>query len=230
MLNTGRRQRGLSVVELMVGVTIGLFIVAAAAMVASGQLSSNRRLLLDAQLQQDLRAATEIIGRELRRAAALTDSLATNAIWRPDYGGTQVINTYASQVQPSSGTSTTSVNYRYVRSTNRITFGFDINDNKLRTLLDNRWQDLTDSTVMKVTSFTITNNRVAEIPLTCPNDCAGGGSACWPRIVVRDMDIEIGAESAADPSIKRSIRTTVRLRADLLERGDTSVTSGYCPA
>jgi type IV pilus assembly protein PilW len=41
-----RGQRGLSIVELMVGVAIGLFVVAGAAMLLSTQLSDNRQLLL----------------------------------------------------------------------------------------------------------------------------------------------------------------------------------------
>ena len=63
-----RRQRGLSIVELMVGVAIGLFVVAAATMLVSTQLSDNRRLMLETQVQQDLRASADIITRELRRA------------------------------------------------------------------------------------------------------------------------------------------------------------------
>ena len=63
-----RRQRGLSIVELMVGMAIGLFVVAAASMLVVTQLSDNRRLTLETQVQQDLRATADIITRELRRA------------------------------------------------------------------------------------------------------------------------------------------------------------------
>ncbi|MBL0296208.1 MAG: hypothetical protein IPQ21_03185 [Betaproteobacteria bacterium] len=52
----------------MVGITVGLFIVAAAAMLVTTQLGDNRRLLLETQVQQDLRATADIITRELRRA------------------------------------------------------------------------------------------------------------------------------------------------------------------
>lgn len=59
----GARQRGLSLVELMVGITVGLFVVAAAATLVANQLSDNRRLLLETQVQQDLRATMDIITR-----------------------------------------------------------------------------------------------------------------------------------------------------------------------
>ena len=52
----------------MVGVAIGLFVVAAATMLVATQLSDNRRLMLETQVQQDLRATADIIARELRRA------------------------------------------------------------------------------------------------------------------------------------------------------------------
>ncbi len=60
--------RGLSIVELMVGITISLFILAGATLVLTTQLDSNRRLLLEAQVQQDLRTAADMISRDVRRA------------------------------------------------------------------------------------------------------------------------------------------------------------------
>ena len=40
-----RAQRGMTLVELMVGITVGLFVVAAAATLMSAQLVDNRKLL-----------------------------------------------------------------------------------------------------------------------------------------------------------------------------------------
>ena len=54
-----RPPRGVSIVELMVGITIGLFILAAATVMLTSQLADNRRLLLEAQVQQDLRATAD---------------------------------------------------------------------------------------------------------------------------------------------------------------------------
>ena len=58
----------MSIIELMIGITIGLFILAGATLVVTGQLSEGRRLLTDTQIQQDLRAASDIIARDVRRA------------------------------------------------------------------------------------------------------------------------------------------------------------------
>ena len=59
--------RGLSIVELMVGIAVGMFVLAGASLLASSQLSDNRQLLLETQVQQDLRATADLIARELRR-------------------------------------------------------------------------------------------------------------------------------------------------------------------
>ena len=86
MLTSTRRraaQRGLSIVEMMVGVTIGLLVVAGATMVVSTQLLDNRQLMVETQVQQDLRAAADIITRDLRRAGYTSNP--QNGVW---YKGT----------------------------------------------------------------------------------------------------------------------------------------------
>jgi len=62
------RQRGLSLVEMMVGLTVGLFIAGAALLAAVNATGENRRLLLEARLLQDLRATMDLVTRSLRRA------------------------------------------------------------------------------------------------------------------------------------------------------------------
>ena len=70
MLNTRRHrgQRGLSIVELLIGLAIGLFIVGGAIKLFVDNLTNNRRLLLETRVNQDLRAAADLIARDLRRA------------------------------------------------------------------------------------------------------------------------------------------------------------------
>lgn len=65
-------QRGLSLVELMVGMAVGLVITAITLGATTLHLRENQRVLLDARLTQDMRIATELLTRDLRRAATLT--------------------------------------------------------------------------------------------------------------------------------------------------------------
>ncbi|HET7794348.1 MAG TPA: prepilin-type N-terminal cleavage/methylation domain-containing protein [Rhizobacter sp.] len=66
------RERGLSIVELMVGLAIGLTVIAAALLALTHHLRENRGLLVEARLMQDLRTASDLIARDLRRAGPLS--------------------------------------------------------------------------------------------------------------------------------------------------------------
>ena len=85
-----QRPRGLSLVELLVCIAVGMFVVASAAMLVSTQLNDNRKLLLETQVQQDLRAAADIITRELRRAGHWNN--AASFVWTTS--GASALNPY----------------------------------------------------------------------------------------------------------------------------------------
>ena len=52
--------RGLSLVELLVGLALGLFVVAAAATLLASQWREQHRLATESRLMQDLRSASDI--------------------------------------------------------------------------------------------------------------------------------------------------------------------------
>ena len=62
------RDRGVSMVEMMVGVAIALVVVAGGLALLANFTGENRRLLLETRLNQDLRAAMDVVVRDLRRA------------------------------------------------------------------------------------------------------------------------------------------------------------------
>lgn len=215
-------QAGLSIVELLVGVAIGLVITAAATLLMSGQLVENRRLLTETQLQQDLRAAADIMARELRRAGGSNEGVSLNSIWYPDT--VQVVNN--PRADPPTVVAATSVEFNYYPGP----FGnvpptvgtgltiFSLASTGLKTQLGGGPQDLTDGNVMRVTAFTptVTTASATDIVLPCPNLCPlpAGGTACWPTFQVRTGTIAVEAESQRDATVKRAISSTVRLRND----------------
>ena len=71
-MSAHRFQQGLSIVELMIGIAIGLVIVAVALFALTHHLRENRSLLVEARLMQDLRTTSELIARDLRRAGELS--------------------------------------------------------------------------------------------------------------------------------------------------------------
>ena len=214
-----RRQSGLSIVELMVGVAIGLVITAAATLIMSGQLIENRRLLTETQLQQDLRAATDIMAREMRRAGGSSEVMSLASIWFP--GSPVVVNNQMAQL--TRVVSPTAVVFDYFPgpfvgnpSTSLGLSQFSLQSTVIKTDIGGGAQDLTDGNVMRVTAFTptVTTDSSAAIVLPCPNVCTGGGTACWPRFEVRRAHIDVEAEARRDATVKRAISSTVRLRND----------------
>jgi len=228
-----RTGQGLSLVEMLVGVTIGLFILAGAATVATSQLGDHRRLLLDAQLQQDVRLTLDLVTRDLRRAAYWGKS--TTAIWPPSWA-TALVNPYTELVpENATGTSVT-----FERSTDETSGALITAENNtvdagefggfkhvstnhtVAVLVGNdNWQTLTDPAVIKVTKFNITVSSISSnVPCGVDAACTAGqvlGPGGCPLVqVMRNASVEISAESASDSSIKRSMRSDIHLRNDVV--------------
>jgi type II secretory pathway component PulJ len=251
----GRRlhQAGLSIVELMVGIAIGLIIVAAATVMTANQLGDNRRLLLETQLQQDLRAAADIVARELRRSGALPE-LSTAAVpssiatmWHlPPLALAPIArrNELALEM-PTSSVTADSIDFDYAASTDPAAyipgpFGFRKNGDELQTKVPSpavavaNWPPLTDPNVMKVTKFEVTvapAANAATIVMPCPHLCLpANDTLCWPKYQVREARFLIEGQATSDPTVKRAIRGTVRVRADVVDfNALTGPTPSYCP-
>jgi len=224
-------QRGVSLVELMVGIAIGLILVAAASMLMSMQLGENRRLLVETQLQQDMRAAMDVIARELRRVGAQSENLALQGLW-VEGGGPALKNTYAESPSATvSGTAVDNLVYGYWQpGVGTAAFGFKLEDERIKMRIGGVWQELTDRNVMEVTAFTITPQNSNSIRLPCPKPCVGttNPTDCWPEVQVREFAVTLTGRAGNLPGIDRSLTSNVRLRNDYL-RFNTG-TADLCPA
>lgn len=210
-----RHQRGLSLVELMVGIAIGLFVVAAAVLMIGTQLGDTRRLLLETQLQQDLRAATDIVAREVRRASAW--NAAALGIWRPGQTAAVASNPFGAVGVDANGIS---IDFLYQRRPGEEgPYGFRVTDTgTVQSRLGNAgWQDLTDAEAMNVTAFDVALDSERSQPLPCPTACADGTTNCFPRVVTRTVRIDMTAQARGDAQVQRSVTSFVRLRNDGIE-------------
>jgi type IV pilus assembly protein PilW len=225
-----RLQRGVSLVELLVGITVGLFVVAAAAMLVGSQLAENRQLLLETQLQQDLRSSADIITRELRRAGYWNQS--QQGIWTPTV--TPVPNPRAVVGMPVAN----QVEYTYNRGPGQQgPYGFKLNTvtGSIQTQLAAAgWQDLTDSRTLRITALTITPNNTT-VPLPCPKACPAvplaNAQDCWPQLVIRSFDVTMTGQAVHDSAVRRTLTTNVRLRNDRVDPDRSNPASTqYCPA
>ncbi len=233
----GRRRgmRGLSLVELMVGITVGLIVVAAATVLLSGQLAENRRLIAEAQVQQDIRATTDIITRELRRSGAIgTDPEALQGFWSMGSAADAAHNGVAATLTPAAGEDDIEVSFNYFPGGAGTDgpFGFRFNEDAgvIQTWLRaGGWQDLTDRNTVEVRQFTVERLDDASLLIPCPKACSDGTTDCWPRILVRTLEVTITARARLYPEVERTFRSRARLRNDYLQYFNVTPPARVCP-
>lgn len=192
-------ERGVSLIELMVGLLIGLLVVAAVGSVYVSTTRSSADILAANRLNQEIRALTELMNFEIRRAGfgldAGEDSVAI------DDSGSCIV-------------------YRYQFDGSERNAGFRLNAGQIElkdggTLADctsGTWVAITDSGMVAITAL----------------DFDAGGSACFDRItsnaidcddlvsgvLVQRITIEIAAQLTADQSVAVQTRDTIRVRND----------------
>ena len=211
---------GVLLVELMIGIAIGLLIAAAAVTFVAGHLHDNRRLLLESRLMQDLRTAADIVARDLRRAgywAASFDGVALAG------GAATAHNPYAALAPSAAASDSVSFGYSRDVSENGVVdsneqFGFRLRNGALEIQLGaGNWQALTDSGTLVVTAFRVTPTvQPVDLGDVCAASCPPGSATCPPRLDVRSLAVEISGRALADAAIVRTVRGSVRLRADAL--------------
>lgn len=249
MTLTRKQQLGLGLVELMVGITIGLIVTAGASMVAVNQINEHRRLMLETQIQQDLRTAADLLQQDLRRAGFR--GLAVNSVWAPATGvGTleeqapklATDNPYENIVK-TDNTDTLSLSYFYALETNsgyntsstprdNENFGFKWTKGTgtlylMLGLKDGQpnWQPITDpdSVLIRDVKFQVKTQSI-DLGGFCDKPCnppTAGAAAC-PTQEVRQITFTIVGEAAHDAKVKRTLTGVERLRTDAI--------NGACPS
>ena len=220
-------QRGLSIVELLIAMAIGLFLSAVGTTLLVSQLHESKSLLIEARLMQDLRTAADLISRDLRRAGYW--GAATTGVWTRDEtpSGAQVVSNPYAALSPgtSTSTSTDAVTFSYsrdARENNAVDtneqFGFRLRRNVIELQLGSgNWQALTDANTISISAFSVTPS-LQEIPLTnlCALACPTGSGHCPPRQLVRSLAVSITGRSTTNATVVRSVRIAVRVRNDAL--------------
>ena len=207
-------QRGISLVELMVGITIGMIVVAGASVLMTTQLNEHRRLMLETQVQQDLRATGDLIVRELRRSGYTRFSM--NSVWAPG-AAAPVANAYS----PVDTSQSDEFTYSYARDddanldNSTETFGFRLKEGAIYFRLGNSWQPLTDVNTLVVDRFTI-HTQAHQISLAdyCTAPCPTGGTCPPPYQEVRRFDIVLSGHAKHDDKVRRAVNVSTRLRND----------------
>jgi type IV pilus assembly protein PilW len=215
-----RRQqlRGLSLVELMVGLAVGMVVIAAGISAMAHQAAASRRVLLEARLTQELRAAGHLLSMHLRRAGHWSE--AAQGVWRANLPPPPANpHTFTSEAQDRlhfTYSSPAAEPHGAVAS--RDHFGFRLRHGVLDIQLgEDHWQPLTDPGLLQITELRLVpRDHDRAVPAACGQPCAASASSCPPRVRMRELEIHIDATAVRDPGIRRHVTAHVRPRNDAL--------------
>jgi len=231
--SASQRQRGMSLVELMVGITIGLFVVAAGTLLAANQLIDNSRLLKETQLQQDMRAAMDVMTRQIRRAGVTGDGAAAAFIAADTAGASGAFSVPQGVIELTGNTDIRLTGW-LTRASTGGRWGFFLNGQRIMARLMFNFDEaapseLTDPTAVSVTRFEITQTIGQGVAIPCPKLCIDGTRNCWPRMNVRSYQLLMEAQSPNDARVTRRVTSFVRVRNDQPQYQGGSGTQA-CPA
>ncbi len=214
-----KRQHGFTLVELLIGLTIGLLMVAAASTLMLSQLKDHQRLRLETQAQQEMRAIGELLRRELSQAGAWAEP--ERGLWQ---SGAPMANPYTLISLAPSGSSlqfTTSQAALEGSGENSQadavdTKAFRLKGQVLEFMTDGgSYQPLNDPNSLAITGFQVS---VQDVPHSeealCPQPCKGL-TECPPTVTTRRARVQLAGHAAADPQVQLALDFHTRIRAGL---------------
>ncbi|MEM4724522.1 MAG: prepilin-type N-terminal cleavage/methylation domain-containing protein [Candidatus Hadarchaeum sp.] len=205
--------KGFTLTELLVAMVVGLFIVGGTLAIYATTVSANAGFIRTARLNQELRAAVDLISRDIRRAGyrhdAQNDCLGVGYVaYNTNCTAFNAITITASGSQIEFAYDETSGNAGVID--NGESHGYRLSGGVIQSKVHDGsnyvWQDVTDGSNIVVTSLLFTPNTQ-----TIDLDGAGPGTA---SINIRTIAISISGRLAADSSVTRQLTEIVRLRND----------------
>lgn len=232
--------RGFSLVEFMVGTALGAWLLLGAIQLIGQHGASYRAQVRELRLNQELRAAADVMASDLKRAGHWSGALQA---WAPGADMQTQTNPFAA-VAVDSTLPSDWIEYSYDRSTPTLpaAFGF-----RRRATADGvgslqmknaggGWQPLTDPQVVNITRLAIVPvQRVVELWPSCRcrfqvlrapdcEDTALAERVGRPQQRIRGYEVEIAGVAPGDSTLVRVVRASIRL-------GNTDAESlGGCPA
>lgn len=212
--------QGFSLVELLVGVAIGLVVATAMISFLMANSKANSQALQGIRLEYELKTAINLMTSDIRRAGFYASSRTM-----VDTGVNS--NPFMSVTTDLSTPSTSCLLFSYDLNEDGLlpALGFANSDERFGYRLSNQtiqsraptdsvfscnsgdWQDLTNPNLIQVTNLTFTLNNT-----TVPLDNPSTGS-----IILRAVTISATASLSSDPGVSRTITSQVKIRNDKYE-------------
>jgi type II secretory pathway component PulJ len=184
-----RHQPGFSLVELLVGWTLGLAILACTLAAWGPQLRAAQQLAHQTQVAHTLRTAGLMVSRNLRRAVLHIDH--SGAV--PEFKFTPI------QLNDNPPTP---FSYRLRSGVIEMQLG------------SSAWQAISDARTMRVTEFSIAQNtQTQQLHGLCTQPCASASGICPAQQDMHIFTLHIQAQSQSAPTeSKQNFDTAVHLR------------------
>lgn len=233
MLNRQRfTQKGLSLVELMVGITVGLVVMTGVTTFFVDYLQNNRQLIQMARLDQEMRTAMDIVARDIKRMGYKRDvHLDILNLTEESSSRTATLPIFLNP-QANISDSESEINFWYDENSDNTLntgatteeHGYQIASNALQRRSGNTWQDITDPSITQITGFNLTRTyRCIDIDGDGPASC--GGTPVTPSAsedgayFVTEIAVTLSGRLTSNNAITRTLNERVRVRADIYKDG-----------
>jgi type IV pilus assembly protein PilW len=243
MLTIKDRQIGMTLIELMVAILMGLIITAAAISAYISYLNDTRDNLNLINLNQDMRAVMDVMVSDIRRSGFVTSDPETNfgCLQRNAFGDIGLFQTgtatagdscivYAYNQDDDMPINCTTDN-PFDADENEDHFGFRVNNNAIQmksgsgseaTCANGAWQSITDPAISYDATFTMTADELDITEMFA--DADGVCNAGEPCVTCEDgnqcltvREVTITLTGTLNDGTSQTITEQVRVRNDLYE-------------
>lgn len=208
-----QKQSGLSLIELMISIAVGLLLLAGVVTIYSNSVISNSNSMRTAKLNQDMRAIMLMMVNDIRRAGYSGATAAAAGIGAgPGTNPFRTINT----ATPGCILFNYDLNENSTVDNATEDFGYRLSDGMVQsrpaggTCGAGAWQTLSDDRTITITALTFT----PRMGVSSVDTNGDGVIDIW--IGVRTYDIAMSARLTNDASVTYTLTESVRVRNDLL--------------
>ena len=208
-----RLQRGFTLTELLIASAISLVAVAGMIVVMSSTLGSTTQVLNATRLSGDVRAALQVVSRDLRRANYSETFEACIG------SGSATCLAVADSVVVNAGANC--VTYSYERAGGTVSGAMRLANGALQFRVDAadcsnsaNWDNITDPERVTISAFTLTDTDGQNLTYVSPASVGLSQRVRKVRVLITGAACPVGDTCADAP--QRTVTGTVRVRNDIL--------------
>lgn len=209
------RQHGVSLIELMVSVGIGLVLLLGMTSFLTTSLTSNASTMKAARLNQELRAIMLLISRDVRRAGYWGNASSGVGVGSAAYSNPfSTVNTATagcilySYDRDGDGSLDSDEQYGVLLSSGTALLRSGGSDYSCTPGANNSWEALSDSNVTTIGTLSF------SLATSTPYYQSGSSG---PNVVMRTVTITLAGQLKNDSSVKQTLTETVKLENDLFQ-------------